>query len=406
MINVLIVEDNEDKRDRIVNCLISTKLVGGQDISAVSTLVSAKRLLKDIQFDLLVLDISVPDSEESEPKRLGGLELLVELREREVFLLPRHVVGLTGYEEIIIEHADDFANEVLSVIQYRTDSEEWERKLERKLRHICRAEKGAYSGPQYATCLGVVTALHTPELAAILELPWSWSQTDFTGDGTVYHRGIFVHEGVTHEVVAAAAPRMGMVASAILASKMIAEFRPELLCMCGILAGVSKDCNMGDVVAGDPVWDYQSGKVRSTGATSEFEASPHQLGLDARIRSQIQLLAQDHQSLDSIHRSWRGPKPSTALRLHVGPVASGASVVADASVVSQIKAQHRKLLGIEMESYGVFAAADGSSLPKPKVFALKAVCDFADERKADDFQSYAAFTSAEVLRVLMENYRP
>jgi nucleoside phosphorylase len=66
--------------------------------------------------------------------------------------------------------------------------------------------------------------------------------------------------------------------------------------------------------------------------------------------------------------------------------------------------QHRKLLGIEMESYGVLAAAEESPRPQPIAFAIKSVCDFADLEKSDSFQHYAAYTSAEVLRRLVEEY--
>ena len=42
--------------------------------------------------------------------------------------------------------------------------------------------------------------------------------------------------------------------------------------------------------------------------------------------------------------------------------------------------------------------------PKPKALSLKGVSDVADEAKADDFQPYAAFVSAELLRVLFEDH--
>jgi hypothetical protein len=35
--------------------------------------------------------------------------------------------------------------------------------------------------------------------------------------------------------------------------------------------------------------------------------------------------------------------------MKVGPVGSGAAVIADASVTDEIRVQHRKLIGIEME---------------------------------------------------------
>jgi nucleoside phosphorylase len=65
---------------------------------------------------------------------------------------------------------------------------------------------------------------------------------------------------------------------------------------------------------------------------------------------------------------------------------------------------HRELIGVEMEIYGLYAAANNSSNPRPKVFALKSVCDFADSEKDDKAHKYAAYTSARVLEALMERY--
>jgi nucleoside phosphorylase len=90
--------------------------------------------------------------------------------------------------------------------------------------------------------------------------------------------------------------------------------------------------------------------------------------------------------------------------MHLGPVASGASVVADPSFLEEVKLQHRKLLGVEMEAYGVLAAAEESPLPQPKAFSIKSVCDFGDENKNDQFQHYAAFTSASALKIFVERY--
>jgi len=57
-----------------------------------------------------------------------------------------------------------------------------------------------------------------------------------------------------------------------------------------------------------------------------------------------------------------------------------------------------------MEIYGLYSAVENSSNPKPKFFALKSVCDFADSNKDDNFQRYCSFMSANVLRVFMERY--
>jgi nucleoside phosphorylase len=85
-------------------------------------------------------------------------------------------------------------------------------------------------------------------------------------------------------------------------------------------------------------------------------------------------------------------------------VASGAAVLADRETLLAIKQQHRKLLSVEMESYGVYAAAYESRIPQPLPISLKAICDFADENKDDSHQEYAAYTSAAVTRALVEKF--
>ena len=97
-------------------------------------------------------------------------------------------------------------------------------------------------------------------------------------------------------------------------------------------------------------------------------------------------------------------RPDTVLQLRIGPVASGASVLVDVSKVEEIKEQHRKLIGVDMELYGLFGAADEAPIPSPKAFALKSVCGFADEHKDDEMQTYGAYTSAQTVKIFVEQY--
>jgi len=75
-------------------------------------------------------------------------------------------------------------------------------------------------------------------------------------------------------------------------------------------------------------------------------------------------------------------------------MASGASVVAAREFAASIAGQHKDLLAIEMEGYAVMAAAECATAPAPIAIVIKSVCDFADAKKTDDWQAYAAYTSA------------
>jgi hypothetical protein len=96
--------------------------------------------------------------------------------------------------------------------------------------------------------------------------------------------------------------------------------------------------------------------------------------------------------------------PETDLRLRMGPAVSGSSVLADPEVVEAIKAQHRALVALEMEAYGVLSAARTAPCPRPTAFSLKSVCDMADEKKDDRWQSYAAYTSARSIQAFFERF--
>jgi len=79
----------------------------------------------------------------------------------------------------------------------------------------------------------------------------------------------------------------------------------------------------------------------------------------------------------------------------MGPVASGAAVIQDKTVIDEIVARNRKLIGVEMETYGVYLAANATRGPKPLAMSSKSICDFGDLGKNDDYQKYAAYTSAK-----------
>ena len=122
------------------------------------------------------------------------------------------------------------------------------------------------------------------------------------------------------------------------------------------------------------------------------------------IRARAEQLRADTGLLNNVRNSWPANAPDTELRLRIGPMVSGSAVLADQDVLDRIIEQHRNLTAVEMESYGVLAAAAFASHPRPTAFVCKAVCGFADDEKNDRWQSYAAFTSVQVLRAFFEGH--
>ena len=402
---VLVVEDNGDKLRRVSAVIGSVPGVDVErDVRHVADVASAKRALTEDQFDLLVLDIVLPSRIDAAPEAQAGLQLLDELLERPQYRLPTHVVGLTAHDDAFVAGADRFSDRLLTLVHYDQSSDAWARRLEARVRHILISEEAkARVLRSFESHLCVVCALETPELEQILRLPWNWEQVALPGDHSIYHRGTVTRSDATWVVHAAAAARMGMPAAAVLSMKMIQAFRPQYIAMTGITAGIRTRTKVGDVLVADPTWDWGSGKKVGRDGTNAFLAAPHQLPLATDLRYKLARLSQDAALLASIKAEWPGERLPHELSVRLGPIASGASVLADGGTAQLVAKQHRQLLGIEMEIYGVFAAAAEAPEPQPKAFAVKSVVDFADGKKNDKYQPYAAFTSARVLRHIVES---
>lgn len=403
---VLIVEDDATKSANIVGVL-SDKGVDEVDIEVVTDGRSARLALRSDQYDLAIVDLVLPFRTDEEPRKLGGLELVKEVRRRAEYIVPVQFVVLSAFPDVVDEAGSALAEEVLLVLRYEEASSVWRDRLGRQIDHLLSVVgKTAASRPLRAD-ICVLTALRSPELMAVLGLPWGWEEVEVLGDGTLYYRGTATSaDSKLLSVVAASCPRMGMVASAVLTSKMCVHFRPRFVATCGILAAVDRDVGMGDVVVADPTWNYESGKrsKQTSEGPPEFSAAPDPIPLDPWLRERCAAISTDRAFLDEVRRSFPGAAPESALGMHLGPVASGSSVVVDEEYVQGAVRQHRKLKGIEMETYGVFAAVQEAQQPRPQAVSVKSVSDYADSEKSDEFHAYAAYTSAAVLRRLVETY--
>jgi len=404
-VRVLLVEDESTKRDRVARALLAVDGIRDGDIDLASDIRTARAALSNTHYDLLVLDVALPMSVGRGALRDGGATLLRAIVQDDQLRRPDHIVGLTGYDDVKAAVEGQFQSEAFVLLKYDRAQDEWEKHLQARLRHIiavARARVGSTGG--YASFLFVLCALPL-ELDRVLDLPWAWETPPLAGDETPYYHGTV--QGPNRgplDVYAASAPRMGMVHSAVLASKAIQAFRPRYLAMTGIAAGVRGKVELGDVVIGDPVWDYNSGKWLPGEESASFSPDPYQLPLDASVRDRALRLASRTDVLSAIRNRWPAAKPPSELRLHIGPLATGAAVVADHQTVERAAAAQRKLLGVEMEAFGVYAAAAEARAPRPTPFAIKAVVDFADPSKSDDYQSYGAYISAEVMRCLVVDH--
>lgn len=405
MFRILIIDDDYEKIRKISNSLQD---VEGIDLNSICNVVdarSAKLKLKLTYYDLLVLDIAIPARINEEVRKNAGIELLMELLERDEYKIPADIICVTAFEKIFSEENDLLSQNLINFLFCDPTSDKWVDQIKAKVSRLVAAKHyRRFSSGDYESFLAIVCALETPELHAILNNGWQWEKINTDNDATTYYRSRINLADSTHSCYAAAAPRKGMPAAAVLATKMISSFTPKYLVMPGITSGYKDKTRVGDIIVINPVWDWGSGKLIKRDSEIIFEPESNQLDLDIEIRNKLKLMAQDNQTLSHIRRNWQAKPPEHELSMIIGPLASGSVVLADHDTHERILKQHRGLLGIDMEAYSVFAAAQEAFIPRPTVFAMKSVADFADGEKNDRYQNYAAYTSSQAVKFFVENY--
>lgn len=402
---VLLVEDQADKRQAISKALVEVNGVREDLITHAADATTARRLLEKEYFDLLVLDIAIPMRADLDVDAAAGLRLLEEILDerREYYKTPAHVIGITAYEDLFEKVSGRFGGWLLTLVHFEAVSTSWIAAFQARVRHIAQAISAERDvEPDFGTDLGIVTALQSPEMDAVKDLPWTWAQTKAKNDHTIYWQGKTAGPGGAKSVTAATANRMGFAATGAICAKLIQHFRPRVLAMTGISAGVRGKVNFGDVIIADPCWDWGSGKWTRDDRGAVFLAAPHQVGLEPSIREKFASIAADGALLSRIRDEWQAEKPDTALKVHIGPFASGASVVADAQTLERVTSQHRQLLGLDMEAYSLMSVAQEYTSPRPLAVVVKGVVDFGDAAKDDRFRHYAAYASAQVMRAFAE----
>lgn len=398
---ILIIDDSPARYRSLVPVLKQMGVTEA-DIQFSTDCMSARKQLTDMRYDLMIVDFIIPLRAQDEPSAQHSRDLLEEIVEEDDLIKPTKILGLTADKDAANDFANYFEQNTWRIIEFSENSNGWASQIRNCVEYL-QAASSKKDIPAIGTDVAILCALKSPELRAVLRLPWEWTEIRPLSDSLFVHQGRFSSGGKNFSVTAAHCTRMGIVSSALTTAHLIEMCRPRHIVMTGICAGIQGKVQLGDAILADPSWDWQSGKIDASNDKSRFAQAPHQLPITHDIRAAVQALSTDKSFLGKVRESWQA-KIDSDLQIHVGPLASGSSVLADPQVVDQIKHSHRELIGVDMEVYGLYAAAQIASRPRPIPFAIKSVCDFANPEKNDDFQSYAAYTSAKCVQELLERH--
>ena len=366
---ILAIEDNAAKAKEIESlvCEIDPNAMFNQsmDISG------AYGALDTTAYDLIVVDLMMPLVKGGLPQDAG--KELVRIISGSPLNRSTRIVALTGYEELYEQQGAEFAELGVLLVYFDEYSGGWKKTIRSMLRRVSVLRR----------CDFIVICALNVEREAFFNTPAR------LGDRIVENgfdvRRIEIDNFVGNLILL---PRAGLVDASIIAASAVERYRPRLVAMSGICAGVRERVKMGQVLVCTVCWEYQVGKYTEHG----FQFEPYQSALPETVRQLLSTLCASDHIAETIYRG-RLPSGVERCQPSLATMVSGSAVVADEEFRERIQLQHREIDAIEMELSGVFRAVhlvDDSVI----VIGVKAVSDFADHQKADNIQPFASTASA------------
>lgn len=404
MISILIVEDNPYKLDKIRKVLLDDLMIDPTLVAHAGDIKSAKRLIMSKTYDLLILDLVLPLERNDDPSAENGIGFLKDIEINPNLSPPVHIIGLTEFDDLREKYQNDFS--LWHLINYNATEINWQEKLKVVVYHLI-TTRNRFLGNEPAResfDVVVITALSKPEFEMVLDWPVTWNRFEIKNDPTIYYKTDLRKDDRKINVLAACVEQMGMTATAVLSAKIIQIFKPKYLIMGGICAGLKeRGVNYGDIIVADQSWDYGSGKMKDVPGDGSglketlVEPDPRPISLSASLKAKINSFLRRDDIISRIQNECRYPKPKTVLSAVMGPMASGSYVISSSIKLDEIKRTQRKLIGVEMEGYGLYYACEHNQDQQVKGLMVKSVSDFGDTHKGDDYQDYSSYTSARFI---------
>jgi nucleoside phosphorylase/predicted nucleotidyltransferase len=208
---------------------------------------------------------------------------------------------------------------------------------------------------------------------------------------------VFSKSGTEVRVKLIGVGSMGSIASAIATTQALAVAKSPRVMLVGIAAGLSEKHALGQVVIPPTVYDYELAKVQD----GEEQSRPAFFNADSAFHKAAQELAARWSPPEQVRNL--APANIEGLACDSEAVmASGAKVIADSDLAREVTRHHGKASTIEMEAAGVAAAAHALGCDRG-FLVVKAISDFADSKKSDNWHGYASLAAAAFARDLIES---
>lgn len=136
MIKILIVDDLQSKRNKIVETIVNSHDIAKSNIIEATCVNQAKKILYESYFDLMILDLVLPLEYEGESNSKNAIGFLNNIGINPSINPPIHIVGISGYKEEVEENSEEFKNKLWNLIEYEETSSAWQDQLQSIIFHL------------------------------------------------------------------------------------------------------------------------------------------------------------------------------------------------------------------------------------------------------------------------------
>jgi nucleoside phosphorylase len=421
---ILIVDDNPAKRAAVADLLRQAELIVAPHIEEAECYESALEALRRSFFDLVILDLVLPAAGQ-EPSRQTSRAIIFSVLQGTSTVPPTHIIGLTAYGDIADEEEHFYQENLFALERYSQTDSLWERRLIGKINYLAKSKNAAshFKANNFDLDFVVMTARYENEFLPVVDQVLTHRDSDKHPGwpGRISLGRLTLPNGHNLRGAVCCIGEMGMAPAAALASQAIAEFRPRLLSMLGMCCGFRVDFSASprklmDVIIAREVDCWEEGKyVELARGASEFKSRSRARVVDDAIRADVEAaIEMQVETLKPAMQKLSRLRKFKKLRDHFGkelvrdqpdvqfaPLVSGSSVIADQSMIAEILARNPNALGLDMEMYGVYSAAEKCVGRRPSVLGIKGVADHGEVNKDDLAQYLASQASAVVFRTLL-----
>ena len=388
---LLLVEDNQSKRDNIIE-IIDREYNCRIHIDMTDNLENAQLKIEENKYDLFILDLSI---------RSGKCEASIEYGLKlydQIIKSTKNIIIYSSFNNLqSTERKNQFNDDKISFIDYNTEGPDWEIEFIELIKPLINEDDLYFD-------VAIINALDD-------EFDWMQKASntkwyDFLINDVQYSSTKIRNTNNEEiSVVAHSINKMGITYSSAVSTKILMMFQPKFLVMTGICAGLEGSVEKGDIIIPEYVFNYQEGDITETGFTPAFKFKQ----LDTKISKLIRQTKDSY--IFDIKNEWEqkynnfGKMPAGTFRVHnEKQLGTGSAVVKDEVILNDIKKNNQKdIIGLDMEGYSIFVAAEILEELNTTPILIKAVQDFANKEKDKDYRFFSCFASARYFFRLCED---